>query len=64
MNLSEITDNKKFWKIVSPFFRNKVKTNRKISLIEKMFYQTLVKGLPKHLKSILIKWAKAQHNTK
>ena len=35
INLSEITDNKKFWKTVSPLFRNKVKTNQKINLIEK-----------------------------
>ena len=27
--LSEITDNKKFWKAVSPLFGNKVKTNQK-----------------------------------
>ena len=27
--LSEITDNKKFWKTVSPLFGNKVKTNQK-----------------------------------
>ena len=32
---SEITDNKKFWKTVSPLFGNKVKTNQKINLIEK-----------------------------
>ena len=30
----EITDNKKFWKIASPLFGNKVKTNQKINLIE------------------------------
>ena len=35
INLSEITDNKKFWKTVSPLFCNKVKTNQKINLIEK-----------------------------
>ena len=35
INLSEITDNKKFWKTVSPLFGNKVKTNQKINLIEK-----------------------------
>ena len=27
INLSEITDNKKFWKTVSPLFDNKIKTN-------------------------------------
>ena len=30
INLSEITDNKKFWKTVSPLFGNKVKTNQEI----------------------------------
>ena len=35
INLSEITDNKKFWETVSPLFGNKVKTNHKINLIEK-----------------------------
>ena len=35
IGLSEITDNKKFWKTVSPLFGNKVKINRKINLIEK-----------------------------
>ena len=33
INLSEITENKKVWKTVSPFFGNKVKTNQKINLI-------------------------------
>ena len=33
ISLSEITDNKKFWKTVSPLFGNKVKTNQKINLI-------------------------------
>ena len=35
ISLSEITDNKKFWKTISPLFGNKVKTNQKINLIEK-----------------------------
>ena len=35
MSLSEITNNKKFWKAVSPRFGNKVKTNQKINLTEK-----------------------------
>ena len=35
IGLSEITDNKKFWKTVSPLFGNKIKINRKINLIEK-----------------------------
>ena len=30
ISLSEITDNKKFWKTLSPLFDNKVKTNQKI----------------------------------
>ena len=35
INLSETTDNKKFWKNVSLLFGNKVNTNLKINLIEK-----------------------------
>ena len=35
ISLSEITDNKMFWKTVSPLFGNKVKTNQEIDLIEK-----------------------------
>ena len=35
MSLSEITDNKTFWKTVSHLFGNKVETSRKINLIEK-----------------------------
>ena len=35
ISLSEITDNKKFWKTVDPLFGNKVKTNQKINLIGK-----------------------------
>ena len=34
ISLSEITDNKKFWKSVSPLFVNKVKAIQKINLIE------------------------------
>ena len=66
INLSEITDNKKFWKTVSPLFGHKVKTNYKMNLIEKMFYQPLLKRLLKYLKNISMKYfdAKAQHNTK
>ena len=55
INLSEITGNKKFWKTVSPLFDNKVKTNHKINIIEKIFYQHLVRRLLKHLKSISMK---------
>ena len=36
IGLSEIADNKKFWKTVSLLFGNKVKINRKINLIEKI----------------------------
>ena len=35
IKLSEITNNKKFWKTVSLFFGNNVKTNHEINLIEK-----------------------------
>ena len=35
ISLSEITDNKKFWKSVSPLFDNKVTIGQKINLIEK-----------------------------
>ena len=35
MSLSDITVNKMFWKTISHIFGNKVKTNRKINLIEK-----------------------------
>ena len=59
INLSEITDNKKFSKTVSPLFDRKVKTDHKTNLIEKMFYQPLLKRLLrdcflKHLKDILV----------
>ena len=52
INLSEITDNKKFWKTVSPLFGNKVKTNQKINLTEK---NILFASDVKHLKNILMK---------
>ena len=35
ISLSEFTDNKTFWKTVSPLFGSKLKTNQKINLIEK-----------------------------
>ena len=35
ISLSEILDNKKFWKTVDSLFGNKVKTNQKINLIGK-----------------------------
>ena len=34
-NLSEITDNKKFWKKISSLFGNNVNTNHKVNLVEK-----------------------------
>ena len=50
-----MTDNKRFWKTVSPVFGNKVKINHEINFIEKMSYQPLLKRLLKHLKFILLK---------
>ena len=41
INTAEITDNKKFWKTVSLFFGNKVKTDHKINLIEKKCFSIL-----------------------
>ena len=41
MSLSEITDNKMFWKNINHLFGNKVKTNRKINVIEKKFFSNL-----------------------
>ena len=35
INLSDISDNKKFWKTVKPFFTEKTQCKNKISLIEK-----------------------------
>ena len=35
ISLSEFTDNKKFWKTVSPLFGSQLKANQKINLIEK-----------------------------
>ena len=59
INLSENTDYKKFWKTVNTLFDNKVKTNHKINLIEKIFYQHLVKRLLKHLKNNLMKFCQS-----
>ena len=41
INLSKITDNKKFWKTVRPLLSNKVKTNHKINLTEKKCFSKL-----------------------
>ena len=35
INTNDITDNKAFWKMVKPFFTDKIKTKSKIILIEK-----------------------------
>ena len=35
INISDVTDNKTFWKKVKPFFTDKIKTKSKITLIEK-----------------------------
>ena len=51
----KITDNKKSWKTVSPLFRNKVKTNQKINLIEKNILVTSDEEIAKNLRNILIK---------
>ena len=50
INLSEIIDNKKFWKTVSPLFGNKVKTNHKINLIEKNVLSTTDEEIAKTFK--------------
>ena len=55
ISLSEITDNKKFWKIVSPLFGNKVKASQKINLIEKKFLVTSDAEIAKTFKEYLIK---------
>ena len=50
INLSEITDNKKFWKTVSPLFGNIVKANQQINLIEKNVLGTSDVGIAKTFK--------------
>ena len=62
VNLSELTDNKKFWKTASPLFGNKVTTNHKINLrwlvglkliqLEQQKIQLLLIILAKNLKPI------------
>ena len=42
--MSDITDNKTFWKTVKPFFTDKIKTKAKITLIEKKLSPREVKG--------------------
>ena len=34
LRLSIVNDNKKFWKIVKPLFRNKIKCESRIALVE------------------------------
>ena len=43
INASDITDNKTFWKKVTPFFTDKIKTKSKITFIEKKFSPRKVK---------------------
>ena len=50
INLSEVTDNKKFWKTVSPLFGNKVKANHKINLIQKNVLSTMDEEIAKTFK--------------
>ena len=47
ISLSEITDNKKFWKTISCLFVNKVKTNQKVNLIEKSVFVIPVEEIAK-----------------
>ena len=42
-NTNDITDNKAFWKMVKPFFTDKIKTKSKITLIENKFCPRKVK---------------------
>ena len=50
INLWEVTDNKKFWKTVSPLFGNKVKANHKINLIQKNVLSTTDEEIAKTFK--------------
>ena len=54
ISLSEITDNKKFWKTVSPLFGNKVKTNQKFNLIEKNVLVTSDAEIAKRFKEYFV----------
>ena len=65
INLSEITDNKKFWKTVSPLFGNKVKTNHKNNLIEKNVLVTWDEEIAKTFKECFDEIVpKLKYNTK
>ena len=54
ISLSEITDNKKFWKIASLLFGNKVKASQKINLIEKNVLGTSDVEIAKTFKGTLM----------
>ena len=45
-NINEITDNRKFWKTVQPFFTDKCKTTNNIILTEKMKLSMATKKFP------------------
>ena len=55
ISLSEISDSRTFWKIVSPLFGNKVKTNQKINLIEKNVFVTSDEEIAKTFKKYFAK---------
>ena len=52
LNINEITDNRKFWKRVKPFFSDKCKTTNNIILTEKMKLSMTTKKFPTPLTSI------------
>ena len=52
VNTNEITDNRKFWKTVKPFFTDKGKTTNNIILTEKMKLSLTTKKFPTPLTSI------------
>ena len=49
LNTNEITDNRKFWKTVKPFFTDKCKTTNNIILTEKMKLSIITKKFQHHL---------------
>ena len=52
LNTNEITDNRKFWKTVKPFFTDKCKTTNNIILTEKMKLSITTKKIVTPLTSI------------
>ena len=52
LNINEITDNRKFWKRVKPFFSDKCKTTNNIILTEKMKLSMTTTKFPTPLTSI------------